>query len=61
MARTRLLNLCGKVVPAQDHNRPSIFGTRMYLLTMPNRHHSRAVRTCMDVTLAKVKAHDWEG
>ena len=45
----------GDVVTALDDYRLSIFGTRMYLLTMPNRHHTRAVRTCIDFILDKAK------
>lgn len=48
----------GEVVTALDDYRLSIFGTRMYLLTMPNRHHTRAVRTCIDFILAKAKGGD---
>ena len=45
----------GEVVTALDDYRLSIFGTRMYLLTMPNRHQTRAVRTCIDFLLARAK------
>ena len=46
----------GEVVTTLDDHRLSIFGTRMYLLTMPNRHHTRAVRTCVDFILERAKA-----
>jgi len=36
-----------------DEYRLSIFGTGMYLLYMPNRHQTRAVRTCIDFILGK--------
>lgn len=45
----------GEVLTALDDYRLSIFGTRMYLLTMPNRHQTRAVRTCIDYLLARAK------
>ncbi|KDB52698.1 transcriptional regulator, LysR family protein [Sphaerotilus natans subsp. natans DSM 6575] len=45
----------GEVVTALDDYRLSIFGTRMYLLTLPNRHQTRAVRTCIDFLLARAK------
>jgi DNA-binding transcriptional LysR family regulator len=35
----------GRVVTALDAWRLSIFGTRMHLLYMPNRHHTRAMAT----------------
>jgi DNA-binding transcriptional LysR family regulator len=43
----------GQVVTALDDLRLSIFGTHMYLLYMPNRHQTRAVRTCIDFILDK--------
>jgi len=46
----------GDVVTTLNDYRLSIFGTRMYLLTMPNRHQTRAVRTCMEFILDKAKA-----
>jgi DNA-binding transcriptional LysR family regulator len=46
----------GEVVTALDDYRLSIFGTRMYLLTLPNRHPTRAVRTCIDHLLARAKS-----
>ncbi|HEY0295549.1 MAG TPA: LysR substrate-binding domain-containing protein [Bordetella sp.] len=44
---------CGEVVTTLDEYRLSIFGTHMYLLYMPNRHQTRAVRTCIDFLLEK--------
>ena len=46
----------GEVVTALDDYRLSIFGTRMYLLFLPNRRQTRAVRTCIDFLLAKSNA-----
>ena len=43
----------GEVVTALDDYRLSIFGTHMYLLYLPNRRQTRAVRTCIDFLLAK--------
>lgn len=42
-----------EVLTLFDHYRLSIFGTGMYLLYMPNRHQTRAVRTCIDFILGK--------
>lgn len=46
----------GEVVTTLDDYRLSIFGTRMYLLYMPNRHQTRAVRTCIDFLLERAQA-----
>lgn len=43
----------GEVVTALEEYRLSIFGTHLYLLYMPNRHQTRAVRTCIDFLLDK--------
>lgn len=43
----------GEVQTLFDEYRLSIFGTGMYLLYMPNRHQTRAVRTCIDFILDK--------
>ena len=43
----------GSVVATLQDWRLSIFGTNMYLLYMPHRHQTRAVRTCIDFLLAK--------
>lgn len=46
----------GQVLTAFDDYRLSIFGTHMYLLYLPNRHQTRAVRTCIDFLMDKVRA-----
>lgn len=46
----------GAVLTTLDDYRLSIFGTRLYLLYMPNRHQTRAVRTCIDFLLDKAGA-----
>lgn len=46
----------GEVLTTLDDYRLSIFGTRMYLLYMPNRHQTRAVRTCIEFLLGKASA-----
>jgi DNA-binding transcriptional LysR family regulator len=46
----------GQVLTALDDYRLSIFGTHMYLLYLPNRHQTRAVRTCIDFLMDKVGA-----
>ena len=43
----------GEVLTTLQDYRLSIFGTHMYLLYMPNRHQTRAVRTCIGFLLAK--------
>ncbi|MGB4059307.1 MAG: LysR substrate-binding domain-containing protein [Burkholderiaceae bacterium] len=43
----------GEVLTTLDDHRLSIYGTRMYLLYMPNRHQTRAVRTCVEFILGK--------
>jgi DNA-binding transcriptional LysR family regulator len=45
----------GKVLTTLDDYRLSIFGTRMYLLYMPNRQQTRAVRTCIEFLLGKAR------
>jgi DNA-binding transcriptional LysR family regulator len=45
----------GEVLTALDDYRLSIFGTHMYLLYLPNRRQTRAVRTCIEFLLAKSK------
>lgn len=45
----------GAVLTTLDDYRLSIFGTHMYLLYMPNRHQTRAVRTCIDFLLKKAR------
>ena len=46
----------GEVLTTLHDYRLSIFGTHMYLLYLPNRHQTRAVRTCIDFLLAKARA-----
>lgn len=48
---------CGEVVTTLDPWRLSIFGTRMVMLYMPNRHHTRAASTFIDFMLDKARAH----
>ena len=43
----------GEVLTALNDYRLSIFGTNMYLLYLPNRHQTRAVRTCIDFLMDK--------
>ncbi len=46
----------GALLTTLDDYRLSIFGTRLYLLYMPNRHQTRAVRTCIEFLLSKAGA-----
>ncbi|SAL05533.1 LysR family transcriptional regulator [Caballeronia calidae] len=46
----------GEVVTALDEWRLSIFGTHMYMLYMPNRHHTRATLAFIDFMLER--AHE---
>lgn len=46
----------GRVVTALDAWRLSIFGTRMHLLYMPNRHHTRAMATFIEYVLQRARA-----
>lgn len=46
----------GQVLTALDDYRLSIFGTHMYLLYLPNRHQTRAVRTCIDFLMDKARS-----
>jgi len=43
----------GEVLTTLDDWRLSIFGTQMFMLYMPNRHQTRAVRTCIDYLLGR--------
>ena len=43
----------GAVLTTLDDWRLSIFGTQMFMLCMPQRHQTRAVRTCMDYLLGR--------
>jgi DNA-binding transcriptional LysR family regulator len=46
----------GAVVTALDAWRLSIFGTRMYLLYMPDRHQTRAAAAFIEFVLARSRA-----
>lgn len=46
----------GSVVTALDEWRLSIFGSKMVMLYMPNRHHTRAAATFIDYVLARARA-----
>jgi DNA-binding transcriptional LysR family regulator len=46
----------GDVVTTLDDWRLSLFGTQMFMLYMPNRQHTRAIRTFIDFILACVRA-----
>jgi DNA-binding transcriptional LysR family regulator len=46
----------GDVVTTLDEWRLSIFGTNMYLLYMPNRHHTRAAATFIEFILEQARA-----
>ncbi|EGD02195.1 LysR family transcriptional regulator [Burkholderia sp. TJI49] len=41
----------GDIVTSLDAYRLSIFGTHMYMLYMPNRHHTRATSTFIEFIL----------
>ncbi|HYR24402.1 MAG TPA: LysR family transcriptional regulator [Aquabacterium sp.] len=45
----------GAMVTVLDHWKLSIFGTRMYMLYMPNRHHTRAASTFIEFMLDKAR------
>jgi DNA-binding transcriptional LysR family regulator len=45
----------GEVLTALDDWRLSIFGTRMFMLYMPNRQHTRATRTFIDFILERAR------
>ena len=49
----------GRVVTSLDDWRLSVFGTRMFLLRMPNRYQTLATRTVIDFVVAKARA--WVG
>jgi DNA-binding transcriptional LysR family regulator len=46
----------GDVVTTLDDWRLSIFGTQMFMLYMPNRQHTRAIRTFIEFILERVRA-----
>ena len=48
----------GEVLTTLNEYRLSIFGTHMYLLYLPNRHQTKAVRTCIDFLLAKAQPEE---
>lgn len=45
----------GAIVTALDSWRLSIFGSRMYMLYMPNRHHTLAMSTFIEFTLEQAQ------
>jgi len=45
----------GDVVTTLDDWRLSIFGTQMFMLYMPNRQHTRAIRTFIDFILERAR------
>lgn len=45
----------GSIVTTLDEYRLSIFGTQMFLLTMPNRYQTRAARTFIDFIVERAK------
>lgn len=46
----------GEVVTTLDEFRLSIFGTHMYLLYLPSRHRTRAIKTCIEFLLLKAES-----
>ena len=46
----------GEVVTALDEWRLSIYGTHMYMLYMPNRHHTLAASTFIDFVLEQARS-----
>jgi DNA-binding transcriptional LysR family regulator len=48
----------GEVLTTLQEYRLSIFGTHLYLLYLPNRHQTKAVRTCIDFLLDKARARE---
>ncbi|MDI9856832.1 LysR family transcriptional regulator [Comamonas sp. 17RB] len=48
----------GEVLTTLQEYRLSIFGTHLYLLYLPNRHQTRAVRTCIDFLLEKARSRN---
>jgi DNA-binding transcriptional LysR family regulator len=46
----------GDIVTTLNEYRLSIFGTQMFLLTMPNRYQTRAARTFIDFILERAQA-----
>lgn len=48
----------GEVVTTLDDHRLSIFGTHMYLLYLPSRHRTRAIKTCIDFLVDKANSRE---
>ncbi|WP_370679825.1 LysR family transcriptional regulator [Comamonas sp. GB3 AK4-5] len=48
----------GEVLTTLQEYRLSIFGTHLYLLYLPNRHQTKAVRTCIDFLLDKARSRE---
>lgn len=48
----------GDIVTTLDDYRLSIFGTRLFMLYMPNRHQTRAAQTLIDYLLGCARGHD---
>ena len=51
----------GEVLTTLDEWRLSIFGTQMFMLYMPQRHQTRAVRTCIDYLLGRARPGEIAG
>jgi DNA-binding transcriptional LysR family regulator len=51
----------GVVLTALDDWRLSIFGSRMFMLYMPNRHHTRAARTFIEYIVERARAEQPPG
>lgn len=46
----------GRVLTSLDDWKLSLFGTQMYMLYMPNRHHTRAASTFIEFMLERARA-----
>jgi DNA-binding transcriptional LysR family regulator len=51
----------GTVLTALDEWRLSIFGSRMFMLYMPNRHHTRAARTFIEYIVERARGEHARG
>ncbi|MFN7155437.1 MAG: LysR family transcriptional regulator [Acidovorax sp.] len=51
----------GEVLTTLDDWRLSIFGTQMFMLYMPDRHQTRAVRTCIEYLLGRALPQAGQG
>ncbi len=51
----------GEVLTTLDDWRLSIFGTQMFMLYMPDRHQTRAVRTCIEYLLGRALPQSGHG